>query len=87
VVTGSAPIGLHRTIRPIDRFLAAGGVLMTVVASNKIWLEGSTARTDGLPVSANPYPAGSQESADWLEGYTTVEAEQLVASPDAGENL
>jgi hypothetical protein len=71
----------------MDRFMASGGVLMTVVASNKIWLEGSTARTDGLPVSANPYPAGSQESADWLEGYTTVEAEQLGVSPDAGENM
>ncbi|KQP82895.1 MULTISPECIES: hypothetical protein [unclassified Methylobacterium] len=60
---------------------------MTVVASNKIWLEGSAARSEGQPVSANPYPAGSQESADWLEGYTTVEAEQLVASPEPGENI
>jgi hypothetical protein len=60
---------------------------MTVVVSNKIWLEGSAARADGQPVSVNPYPAGSQESADWLEGYTTIEAEQLVASPDPGENM
>ncbi|MGU3360362.1 hypothetical protein ACLBWX_08525 [Methylobacterium sp. M6A4_1b] len=60
---------------------------MTVVASNEIWIEGSAARTEERPVSANPYPAGSQESADWLAGYTTLEAEQLVASPDAGETL
>ncbi len=60
---------------------------MTVVVSNKIWLEGSAAREEGQPVSANPYPAGSQESADWIEGYTTIESEQLVASPDAGENM
>ncbi|MBX9930162.1 MAG: hypothetical protein K2Y56_01265 [Methylobacterium sp.] len=60
---------------------------MTVVVSNKIWLEGSAAREDGQPVSANPYPAGSQESADWLEGYTTLEAEQLVASSDPGEHM
>ena len=60
---------------------------MTVVVSNKIWLEGSAAKAEGQPVSANPYPAGSQESADWLEGYTTIEAEQLVASPDPGENM
>ena len=60
---------------------------MTVVVSNKIWLEGSAAKAEGQPSSADPYPAGSQESADWLEGYTTAEAEQLIASPDAGENL
>ena len=60
---------------------------MTVVVSNKIWLEGSTTRSEGQPVTANPYPAGSQESADWLEGYTTIEAEQLVASSEPGENM
>lgn len=60
---------------------------MTVVVSNKIWLEGSTARVEGQPISANPYPAGSQESSDWLEGYATIEAEQLVASPDPGQNM
>lgn len=60
---------------------------MTVVVSNKIWLEGSAARAEGKPISDNPYPAGSQENADWIDGYTTIEAEQLVAGPDAGENL
>jgi hypothetical protein len=59
---------------------------MTVV-SNAIWLEGSAARTAGQPVSANPYPSESQDSADWLEGYTTIESEQLVAGPDSGESL
>lgn len=60
---------------------------MSVVVSNAIWLEGSAAREAGKPVSGNPYPAGSQESADWLTGYTTIEAEQLVAGPETGESL
>ena len=60
---------------------------MTTVISNAIWIEGNAAQAAGQPSSANPYPAGSQESADWLEGYTTAEAEKLVTSPDAGENM
>lgn len=39
---------------------------------------GRAARTRGEPFSADPYPVGSQESADWLEGYTFDEAEQNV---------
>jgi hypothetical protein len=60
---------------------------MTTVVSNAIWIEGNAAQAAGQPSSANPYPAGSQESADWLEGYTTAETEQLVANPNARENL
>jgi hypothetical protein len=40
--------------------------------------EGKVAKAAGRPMEANPYPAGSQESADWLEGYTFNEAEQNV---------
>jgi hypothetical protein len=60
---------------------------MTVVVSNKMWLEESAARADGQSVFANPYQAGSRECANWLEGHTTIEAEQLIASPDAGDNM
>ena len=45
--------------------------------------EGKTAKTRGEPLSADPYPAGSQESADWLEGYTFDETEQNVNRDDA----
>ncbi|GJE58054.1 hypothetical protein [Methylobacterium trifolii] len=44
--------------------------------------EGKAARTKGEPVEANPYPAGSQDSADWLEGYTFDLGEQNVDAPD-----
>ena len=60
---------------------------MTTVISNAIWIEGNSAQLAGQPNSANPYPAGSQESADWLEGYTAAEAGQLVSSQDPGESL
>lgn len=47
--------------------------------------EGRAAKTRGEPLSADPYPVGSQESADWLEGYTFDEDEQNVDRdyPDA----
>ena len=51
---------------------------MTVVISNAVWLEGNAAKSAGQPASANPYPAGSQNSADWLAGYTNVEEAQHV---------
>lgn len=40
--------------------------------------EGKAAKLAGKPDSENPYPAGSQRSADWLEGYTFDETEQNV---------
>ena len=46
--------------------------------SAKIRDEGRAAKTQGAPLSADPYPAGSQDSADWLEGYTFDEREQNV---------
>jgi hypothetical protein len=60
---------------------------MTAVISNTIWIEGNAAQSSGQPSSTNPYPAGSQESADWLEGYTTAEAEQITAGSDASQSL
>ena len=47
--------------------------------------EGKSAKNAGEPYLANPYPAGSQESADWLEGYTYDEAEQNVDRPQGSE--
>lgn len=47
--------------------------------------EGKAAKVRGLPLDANPYPAGSQNSADWLEGYTFDEAEQNVDHPQGSE--
>lgn len=35
--------------------------------------QGMVAKAEGRSVSANPYRAGCQESADWLEGYTADE--------------
>lgn len=35
--------------------------------------QGMAAKAEGRPVQANPYRAGCQESADWLEGYTADE--------------
>ncbi|WP_165700230.1 MULTISPECIES: hypothetical protein [unclassified Methylobacterium] len=46
--------------------------------STTVMNEGKVAKGAGKPADANPYPAGSQESADWLEGYTFDEAEMNV---------
>lgn len=48
------------------------------------WNEGKAARRAGQPDTANPYEAGSQESADWLDGYTSGEPEQNVDRPEPG---
>ena len=34
------------------------------------WEEGKAAKKSGVPYTADPYRAGSQESAEWLAGYT-----------------
>jgi hypothetical protein len=47
-------------------------------ASEVVMHEGKAAKNSGLTGASNPYPAGSQDSADWLEGYTYDEAEQNV---------
>ncbi|MBX9934881.1 MAG: hypothetical protein K2Y56_25805 [Methylobacterium sp.] len=53
--------------------------------TSQAWNEGKGAKTAGQPHSVNPYPAGSQESADWLTGYTDGEREQNVDQPQRGE--
>lgn len=45
--------------------------------------EGRSAKIAGTPHTANPYPAGSQHSADWLEGYTYDEGEMNVDRDEA----
>lgn len=35
--------------------------------------QGRAAKVEGRPVAANPYRAGCQQSADWLDGYTADE--------------
>jgi ribosome modulation factor len=49
------------------------------------WNEGKSAKQAGQSDEANPYRAGSQESADWLEGYTFDEREQNVDRPEPDE--
>jgi hypothetical protein len=49
------------------------------------WEEGKAAKGAGRSVNANPYRPGSQESADWLAGFTVDEPEQNVDRPEPGE--
>ena len=58
---------------------------MAVVASNKPWLEGNVVKAAGQPSAVNPYPAGSQGSADWLEGYTSAEEQESAGAPAISE--
>jgi ribosome modulation factor len=48
--------------------------------------EGKAAKVAGKSMEANPYPAGSQDSADWLEGYTFDEVEQNVDREDSSDS-
>lgn len=48
------------------------------VTPNRAMEEGKAAKIAGQSDATNPYPAGSQRSADWLEGYTYDEGEQNV---------
>jgi hypothetical protein len=49
------------------------------------WEEGRAAKKSGVTYTADPYRAGSQESADWLAGYTYDEQEQNEDLPAPGE--
>jgi len=49
------------------------------------WEEGRAAKRSGATVSADPYEVGSQQSVDWLEGFTADEPEQNVDRPEPGE--
>ena len=55
---------------------------MTIIVSTQIMEEGKAAKAAGKTVSADPYRAGSQESADWLAGYLYDETEQNVDRPE-----
>ncbi|GJD71295.1 hypothetical protein MMMDOFMJ_4250 [Methylobacterium gnaphalii] len=57
------------------------GIAMAVV-SRSIYDEGRAAKAANRPDSDNPYPAGSQSSLDWLEGYTADEVEPSATGPD-----
>lgn len=57
---------------------------MGTVFSTDIYNEGKAAKAAGQPDTDNPYEAGSQESLDWLEGYTADEPEQGSAGQDDG---
>jgi len=49
------------------------------------WEEGKAAKLSGANDSADPYEAGSQQSADWLAGFTFDEADQNSDRPQPGE--
>ncbi|SDN03644.1 hypothetical protein SAMN05216360_105156 [Methylobacterium phyllostachyos] len=49
------------------------------------WREGMEARKAGQLSHSNPYEAGSQQSADWLDGFTYDEPEQNVDRPEPSE--
>ena len=53
--------------------------------SSAEWEEGKVAKKSGIPYTADPYRAGSQESADWFAGYIFDEQEQNVDRPVPGE--
>ncbi|WP_407519911.1 hypothetical protein [Methylobacterium oryzisoli] len=46
-----------------------------IVVSQTVFEEGRAARAAGRPHTDDPYRAGSQDSADWLAGYTADEAD------------
>ena len=49
--------------------------------------EGRHARDRGDPITANPYPADSDEHRIWERGYQIPdrEAQDAAASPDSGQ--
>lgn len=51
----------------------------------KEWEEGRAAKLAGRSANANPYRVGTQQSADWLAGFTDDEPEQNVDRPVPGE--
>lgn len=53
-----------------------------LVTSQKIYDEGKAAKAASIGGPENPYPAGSQASLDWLEGYTADEIAPSSTGPD-----
>jgi hypothetical protein len=84
---GRASTGRRSRVDRIPALRRSNNERGTAMASNVSpqWTEGRSAKAAGQPDGANPYEAGSQESADWLSGYTADEAEQNVDRPEPGE--
>lgn len=55
---------------------------MTTVVSQAIFEEGRAAKAAGKVFTDDPHRAGSQDSADWLAGFTADEAEPSATGPD-----
>ena len=55
---------------------------MSVVISQAVFEEGKAAKAAGKAFTDDPYRAGSQDSADWLSGYTAEEPEVSIAGRD-----
>jgi hypothetical protein len=49
------------------------------------WHEGLEAKQVGQSINMDPYEVGSQQSADWLAGYTCDAPEQNVDWAQPGE--
>jgi hypothetical protein len=56
-----------------------------ITESKPEFAQGKDAKHRGKHIQDNPYRAGSQASADWLEGFTYDEPEQNVDRPEPGE--
>ncbi|WP_018260716.1 hypothetical protein [Methylobacterium sp. WSM2598] len=57
------------------------------VVSQAIFDEGKAAKAAGKTYSDDPYRAGSQDSADWLAGFTADEGVPRAARSDnAGDH-
>ena len=52
------------------------------VVSEEIYNAGKAAKAAGKSDSDNPYRAGSQDSLDWLEGYTADEKDPSATGLD-----
>ncbi|MGH1574797.1 hypothetical protein ACRAWG_34345 [Methylobacterium sp. P31] len=49
-----------------------------MAAHSPQWHEGMTAKKVGQSIDMHPYEVGSQQSADWLAGFTSDEPDQNV---------
>lgn len=58
---------------------------MSLVVSHKIFDEGKAAKAAGKTFTDDPFRAGSQESADWLAGFTADEAD-ITMSGNNGDS-
>ena len=56
-----------------------------MAAHSPQWHEGMEAKKAGQSINMDPYEVGSQQSADWLAGFTYDEPEQNVDQAEPGE--